>query len=173
VGARNQARWLPAHRPARWRPRPPVHPSGSRLDRPGTRDRRGDPFATGQLGDDRWRGRRVRLGRHLGLRPPAWGTGPPGLAKPLPLCVRYPGAGWLRSPPRPMGNPPGCPGAGAGRLSVHLDGDGPAMFRAACAMGLEGIVSKRRDRPYRSGRSPDWIKVKSPDAPAATRILER
>jgi len=58
------------------------------------------------------------------------------------------------------------------RLSVHLDGDRPAMFRAACAMGLEGIVSKRRDRPYRSGRSPDWIKVKNPDAPAATRIMK-
>jgi ATP-dependent DNA ligase len=39
-------------------------------------------------------------------------------------------------------------------------------------MWLEGIVAKRRDRPYRSGRSPDWIKVKTPDAPAATRILE-
>jgi len=59
------------------------------------------------------------------------------------------------------------------RLSVNLDGDGPAMFRAACAMGLEGIVSKRRDQPYRSGRSPDWIKLKNADAPAATRILER
>jgi hypothetical protein len=42
----------------------------------------------------------------------------------------------------------------------------------ACAMGLEGIVAKRRDRPYRSGRSPDWIKVKNPDAPAATRLIE-
>jgi bifunctional non-homologous end joining protein LigD len=59
------------------------------------------------------------------------------------------------------------------RLSQHLDSDGPAMFRAACAMGLEGVVSKRRDRPYRSGRSPDWIKVKNPNAPAATRIMER
>jgi len=58
------------------------------------------------------------------------------------------------------------------RLSEHLDGDGPAMFRHACAMGLEGIVSKRRDRPYRSGRSPDWIKVKNPNAPAATRIVD-
>jgi bifunctional non-homologous end joining protein LigD len=64
--------------------------------------------------------------------------------------------------------------AGEGiRLSDHLDSaDGEAMFRHACAMGLEGIVAKRRDRPYRSGRSPDWIKVKNPDAPAATRILE-
>jgi ATP-dependent DNA ligase len=39
-------------------------------------------------------------------------------------------------------------------------------------MGLEGIVSKRLDRPYRSGRSSDWIKVKNPDAPAATQVIE-
>jgi len=58
-------------------------------------------------------------------------------------------------------------------LSEHFEGQlGPAMLRAACAMGLEGIVSKRIDRPYRSGRSPDWIKVKDPDAPAATRVIE-
>ena len=31
-------------------------------------------------------------------------------------------------------------------------------------MGLEGIVAKRRDRPYWSGRSPDWTKVNNPDA---------
>jgi bifunctional non-homologous end joining protein LigD len=63
--------------------------------------------------------------------------------------------------------------AGPGiRLSDHLDGDGVAAFHHACRMGLEGIVAKRRDKPYRSGRSPDWIKVKNPDAPAATRILE-
>ena len=55
-------------------------------------------------------------------------------------------------------------GAGHGiQLSDHLDGaDGEAIFRHACAMGLEGIVAKRGDRPYRSGRSPDWIKVKNP-----------
>jgi ATP-dependent DNA ligase len=39
-------------------------------------------------------------------------------------------------------------------------------------MRLEGIVAKRCDRPYRSGRSPDWIKVKNPDAPAAMRLIE-
>jgi bifunctional non-homologous end joining protein LigD len=38
-------------------------------------------------------------------------------------------------------------------------------------MGLEGVVAKRRDRPYRSGRSLDWIKVKNPAAPAATRLV--
>jgi bifunctional non-homologous end joining protein LigD len=59
------------------------------------------------------------------------------------------------------------------RLSEHLDGaDGEAVFQHACAMGLEGIVAKRRDRPYRSGRSPDWIKVKNPGAPAAMRLIE-
>jgi ATP-dependent DNA ligase len=38
---------------------------------------------------------------------------------------------------------------------------GPGLFRAACTMGLEGLVSKRSDRPYRGGRSPHWIKVKN------------
>jgi bifunctional non-homologous end joining protein LigD len=33
----------------------------------------------------------------------------------------------------------------------------------------QGIVSKRRNSPYRSGRSPDWIKSKNPDAPAVKR----
>jgi len=62
-------------------------------------------------------------------------------------------------------------GVGHGiHLSDHMDtADGEAVFRHACAMGLEGIVAKRRDRPYRSRRTPDWIKVKNPDAPAATR----
>jgi ATP-dependent DNA ligase len=59
------------------------------------------------------------------------------------------------------------------RVSEHLViTDGNTIFRHACAMGLEGIFAKRRDRPYRSGRSPDWIKVKNPDAPAATRVIE-
>jgi bifunctional non-homologous end joining protein LigD len=46
-------------------------------------------------------------------------------------------------------------GAGHGvQLSDHMEStDGDAMFRHACTMGLEGIVAKRRDRPYRSGRS--------------------
>jgi bifunctional non-homologous end joining protein LigD len=37
-------------------------------------------------------------------------------------------------------------------------------------MGLEGVVSKRRDAPYKSGRSPHWLKVKNPAAPAVRRI---
>jgi bifunctional non-homologous end joining protein LigD len=51
-------------------------------------------------------------------------------------------------------------GAGAIRYSEHLAENGEALFRQACLMGVEGIISKRADRPYRSGRGEDWIKVK-------------
>jgi bifunctional non-homologous end joining protein LigD len=40
-------------------------------------------------------------------------------------------------------------------------------------MGLEGIVSKRKDSPYRSGRSPDWLKMKNPNAPAVKREAKK
>ena len=46
------------------------------------------------------------------------------------------------------------------RLSEHIDADGQAMIRNACRLGMEGIISKRRDRPYRSGRGTDWLKTK-------------
>jgi len=59
------------------------------------------------------------------------------------------------------------------RFNEHLDEkDGPLVFAHACKMGLEGIVSKRRDSFYRSGRSPDWIKSKNPNAPAVKREAE-
>lgn len=49
------------------------------------------------------------------------------------------------------------------RLSEHLEGsEGPAAFLAACRMGLEGIVSKRVDRAYRSGRCAHWLKIRNP-----------
>jgi bifunctional non-homologous end joining protein LigD len=57
-------------------------------------------------------------------------------------------------------------------LSEHLAGEGGVIFEHACRMGLEGIVSKRRDFPYRSGRSKCWIKVKNPASPAAVRIQD-
>lgn len=38
---------------------------------------------------------------------------------------------------------------------------GPDLFRAACKFGLEGLVSKRRDRPSQAGRSKYWVKVKN------------
>ena len=50
--------------------------------------------------------------------------------------------------------------SGVMRYSEHLAEDGDAMFRQACLMGLEGVISKRADRPYRSGRGEDWTKVK-------------
>jgi bifunctional non-homologous end joining protein LigD len=58
------------------------------------------------------------------------------------------------------------------RLNEHLEGDGPTVFAHACKMGLEGIVSKRKDSMYRSGRSPDWLKMKNPAAPAVKREEE-
>jgi ATP-dependent DNA ligase len=54
----------------------------------------------------------------------------------------------------------------------HTKGDGAEMFKAVCKLGLEGIVSKKLDAPYRSGPSKAWIKVKNPKAPAATRVID-
>jgi bifunctional non-homologous end joining protein LigD len=57
-------------------------------------------------------------------------------------------------------------------LNEHTEADGATVFRQACAMGLEGIVSKRLTAAYRSGPSRDWIKVKNPDSPAMVRHRE-
>jgi len=46
------------------------------------------------------------------------------------------------------------------RFSEHLEEDGPTMFEHARKLGLEGIVSKRRDLPYRPGRGEHWLKSK-------------
>jgi hypothetical protein len=46
------------------------------------------------------------------------------------------------------------------------------VFRHACKLGFEGIVSKRLGSPYRSGRSRDWLKMKNPAAPAVKREAE-
>jgi len=54
----------------------------------------------------------------------------------------------------------------------HLTGDGPTVFRHVCAMGLEGIVSKRTDAPYRSGPSKTWLKSKNPASEAVRRERE-
>ena len=59
------------------------------------------------------------------------------------------------------------------RFNEHLDAeDGPLVFAHACKLGLEGIVSKRKDSRYSSGRSPHWIKSKNPNAPAVKREAE-
>lgn len=46
------------------------------------------------------------------------------------------------------------------QFSEHLEGDGTEIFKSACKLGLEGIVSKRLDKPYQSGRSTSWLKAK-------------
>jgi bifunctional non-homologous end joining protein LigD len=47
----------------------------------------------------------------------------------------------------------------------HAEGHGDRLYEAACKLGLEGIVSKKLDAPYRSGPSKTWTKVKNPTAP--------
>jgi bifunctional non-homologous end joining protein LigD len=55
---------------------------------------------------------------------------------------------------------------------AHVEGHGAEMFDAVCKLGLEGIVSKKLTTPYRSGPSKSWVKVKNPNAAAATRVLD-
>ncbi len=57
-------------------------------------------------------------------------------------------------------------------LNEHYEGDGEIVFKHACKLGCEGIVSKRLGSLYRSGRSPHWVKVKNPKAPAVKREAE-
>jgi ATP-dependent DNA ligase len=54
----------------------------------------------------------------------------------------------------------------------HFDVEGAIVYRHACALGCEGIVSKRLGSPYRPGRQDCWIKVKNPAAPAVRREAE-
>jgi bifunctional non-homologous end joining protein LigD len=57
-------------------------------------------------------------------------------------------------------------------LSEHVaDTDGAVIFQQACIMGLEGIVAKRRDSRYHSGRSREWIKVKNRAHPLHERAM--
>lgn len=53
-----------------------------------------------------------------------------------------------------------APSQGAIRFSQHLEGDARRIFAEACKLGLEGIISKRKDMPYRSGRRDEWRKTK-------------
>ena len=46
------------------------------------------------------------------------------------------------------------------RYADHVEGDGGAFFAEACAAGLEGVVAKRAEAPYRGGRRREWLKVK-------------
>jgi bifunctional non-homologous end joining protein LigD len=57
-------------------------------------------------------------------------------------------------------------------LNAHFNADGPFVFEQACALGCEGIVSKRLGSHYRSGRVDHWLKIKNPLAPAVKRERE-
>ena len=57
-------------------------------------------------------------------------------------------------------------------FNTHYDGDGAIIYKQACALGCEGIVSKRLGSPYRSGRTDHWLKIKNPAAPAVKREAE-
>lgn len=48
----------------------------------------------------------------------------------------------------------------------------PGRSDHACMLGLEGLAFKYRDRPYRAGRSPHWVKVKNPASPAMNRTKD-
>ena len=68
-------------------------------------------------------------------------------------------------------------------LARHVDGIflsdfeqgeiGPDLFRHACLLGLEGMVSKHRESSYRGGRFDRWIKVKNRQHPAFSRVQDR
>ena len=58
-------------------------------------------------------------------------------------------------------------------LNEHVSEPGDVVFRHACKLGLEGIVSKRLGSPYRSGRSRHWVKSKNPKHPAVKREAAR
>jgi ATP-dependent DNA ligase len=59
--------------------------------------------------------------------------------------------------------------SGAIAFNDHLEGKGETIFQHACQVKLEGIVSKRADAPYRSGRSDVWLKTKKPSSAAMKR----
>jgi bifunctional non-homologous end joining protein LigD len=73
---------------------------------------------------------------------------------PLPLAERKEALAELLGPGRSRG---------AIRLSESLEEPGPALLKHACKMGLEGVLAKRPDAPYHSGRGNDWLKVKCSD----------
>jgi bifunctional non-homologous end joining protein LigD len=57
-------------------------------------------------------------------------------------------------------------------FAEYLEGNGADIFRAACELGHEGIVAKRKDLPYESGKSWRWLKIKNPESAAAKRVEE-
>ncbi|WP_312016023.1 DNA ligase [Bradyrhizobium sp. JYMT SZCCT0428] len=94
------------------------------------------------------------------------------------LCLRHAGRRRRRPPqaaaidakdqPSRLGCWRGAPRAFLSRPIEQVD-VGTDLFRALCGMGLEGLISKHRERAYRAGRSAHWIKVKNRRHPATSR----
>jgi bifunctional non-homologous end joining protein LigD len=105
----------------------------------------------------------ARLQQRLGVRHPG-----PDLLAAVPVCYYVFDVLWadgrdLR--PRPLRERKQIlrdllSFAGPLRFTEHVDADGEAYFRQACASGWEGVIAKRADAPYRAGRSRDWLKFK-------------
>jgi ATP-dependent DNA ligase len=89
---------------------------------------------------------------------------------------RFVGAGAVRlraRRARPRLEKPLAKASAGLQYSEHLEGDGAAIFTHACKLGFEGIVSKHREHPYRSGPSKAWLKIKNPAAPGVLRFEDR
>src|SRR5436190_1804872 len=100
---------------------------------------------------------------------------PPGFIGPcLPSPTDRPpcGPGWVHEIKHDLGKLLRWAAQSGLQFNEHIAEPGDIVFRHACKMGLEGIVSKRLGSRYRSGRSPDWLKFKNPAAPAVRREAE-
>jgi ATP-dependent DNA ligase len=58
------------------------------------------------------------------------------------------------------------------RFNQHFECEGATLFDAACRLGLEGIVSRKRGSRYVSGRVKHWLKIKNPKSPSIRRIQD-
>ena len=142
LDSRDQTRRLSADGPARSHGHPTADPPRQRLVQPLPANRGGCEPPQGEVLPHRWRA--------------------------VPTCGGSPSRFARRHSPASFAK------AGMGcAFNEHLEHpDGAEVFHHACRMGLEGIVSKRLGSCYRSGRSPDWLKFKNPEAPAVRREAE-
>jgi bifunctional non-homologous end joining protein LigD len=53
------------------------------------------------------------------------------------------------------------PQAGVLRYLDHFERDGETLYRQVQGLGLEGVIAKKADAPYRAGRSPSWLKIRT------------
>ena len=160
---RDQTRRLSADGPARSHGHPTADPPRQRLVQPLPANRGGCEPPQGEVLPHRWRV--VPSGRGRLPRAPASPERVQAFLYAFDL-LELDGSG---SPSRfaRRHSPASCAKAGMGcAFNEHLEHpDGAEVFHHACRMGLEGIVSKRLGSCYRSGRSPDWLKFKNPEAP--------